>query len=271
MKDFDIKTDPWPLVSDRLQCRTPASKTSGLAPVLLEVEDRYTAEYKINGTSAGHQFHYKVQLIHVHFHFSFFLKDFLKVCLYFIFQYCVIRFQLWKEYSHPWDQCLGVQNYWSRERTWTLVQIWPCLLEQQNAVFRGSIILLHRFTRLRLIVAIVIKCSDYIIRTIVLYPIKHKYFSHCNNTRSKNDFRKNSTAILCLTGKMATSEIRYETSDLKATYPSLVTAAYVRVQIDSSNTSSTQMFAYVNDSTITSIQPKTSIVRYKEVMDFSFC
>lgn len=68
---------------------------------------------------------------------------------------------------------------------------------------------------------------------------------------------------------MATSEIRYETSDLKTTYPSLVTAAYVRVQIDSSNTSSTQMFAYVNDSTITSIQPKTSIVRYKEMMDFS--
>lgn len=85
MKDFDIKTDPWPLVSDRLQCRTPASKTSGLAPVLLKVEDRYAAEYKIYGTSAGHQFHYKVQLIHVHFHFSFFLKDFLKVCLYFIF------------------------------------------------------------------------------------------------------------------------------------------------------------------------------------------
>lgn len=68
---------------------------------------------------------------------------------------------------------------------------------------------------------------------------------------------------------MATSEIRYEISDLKATYPSLVTAAYVRVQIDSSNTSSTQMFAYINDSTITSIQPKTSIVRYKEMMDFS--
>lgn len=63
---------------------------------------------------------------------------------------------------------------------------------------------------------------------------------------------------------MATSEIRYETSDLKFTYPSLVTAAYVRVQIDSSNTSSTQMFAYVNDSTVTSIQPKTSIVRYKK-------
>lgn len=130
-------------------------------------------------------------------------------------------------------------------------------------------ILLHRFKRLQLIVAIIIKYSDYMIRTIVLYSIK--YFSHCNNTRSKNDFRKNSTAILCLTGKMATSEIRYEISDLKATYPSLVTAAYVRVQIDSSNTSSTQMFAYVNDSTITSIQPKTSIVRYKEMMDFSFC
>lgn len=63
---------------------------------------------------------------------------------------------------------------------------------------------------------------------------------------------------------MAASEIRYETSDLKFTYPSLVTAAYVRVQIDSSNTSSTQMFAYVNDSTVTSIQPKTSIVRYKK-------
>lgn len=65
----NIKIDLWPLVPDRLQCRTPASKTSGLVPVLLEVEDRYTVEYKISGTSAGHQFHYKVQLIHLKFLF----------------------------------------------------------------------------------------------------------------------------------------------------------------------------------------------------------
>ncbi|XP_061187712.1 hepatocyte growth factor receptor-like [Saccostrea echinata] len=73
--------------------------------------------------------------------------------------------------------------------------------------------------------------------------------------------RKQHSSILCLTGHgMVSSEITYKTSALEALYPSLVTAAYVTVQIDNSHTNSSQMFAYVNDSTITSIQPKTSIV-----------
>ncbi|XP_056000781.1 plexin A3-like isoform X2 [Ostrea edulis] len=73
--------------------------------------------------------------------------------------------------------------------------------------------------------------------------------------------RKNSSAILCLTGRgMSSSGIQYKTSDLLVLYPSLITAAPVRVQIDGSNTTSNQTFAYVNDSTILSIQSKTSIV-----------
>lgn len=96
-------------------------------------------------------------------------------------------------------------------------------------MFRGSIIFLYRFLRLRLIVFIVIKCFDYIIRIIVLYLIKYKYFFYCNNIRSKNDFRKNSIVILCFIGKMVILEIRYEIFDLKVTYLFLVIAVYVRV------------------------------------------
>lgn len=67
---------------------------------------------------------------------------------------------------------------------------------------------------------------------------------------------------MCKTGKMVSSKTHYTTSELSSMYPSLVAAAYVSVRIDGSHKVSSQMFAYVNDSTITSIQPKTSIVRF---------
>lgn len=78
-----------------------------------------------------------------------------------------------------------------------------------------------------MIVVIIIKYFDYMIRIIVLYLIK--YFFYCNNIRSKNDFRKNSIVILCFIGKMVILEIRYEIFDLKVTYLFLVIAVYVRV------------------------------------------
>ena len=67
---------------------------------------------------------------------------------------------------------------------------------------------------------------------------------------------------MCKTGKMVYSKTHYTTSELSSMYPSQVAAAYVSVRIDGSHKVSSQMFAYVNDSTITAIQPKTSIVRF---------
>ncbi|XP_062617696.1 hepatocyte growth factor receptor-like [Saccostrea cucullata] len=72
---------------------------------------------------------------------------------------------------------------------------------------------------------------------------------------------KHRSSIVCLTGRgVVSSTVTYKTSALESLYPSLITAAHVSVQIDGSHTNSSQMFAYVNDSTISSIQPKTSIV-----------
>ena len=90
-----------------------------------------------------------------------------------------------------------------------------------------------------------------------IFKLNKKIIQHCIF-----DFRNESTLIVCKTGKMVPSKTHYTTSELSSMYPSLVAAAYVSVRIDSSHKVSSQMFAYVNDSTITAIQPKTSIVRF---------